>query len=98
MSCRFYRCVERLPNLCDAMARYDGPHTTSLAAIFTTPLQEIISDLAKFQEMIETTMDLELCNKGEFVIKADFDEGLTGEMDASQMFISLEDGEVILRV
>ncbi|XP_045124255.1 DNA mismatch repair protein Msh2-like isoform X1 [Portunus trituberculatus] len=74
---RFYRCVERLPNLCDAVARYDGPHTTSLAAVFTTPLQEIISDLAKFQEMIETTMDLEQCNKGEFVIKADFDDGLT---------------------
>ena len=38
----------------------------------------MISDLAKFQEMIETTMDLEMANKGEYVIKADFDNSLTG--------------------
>lgn len=74
---RFYRCVERLPDLCQAVAHYDGAHTSSLAAVFTTPLQEMISDLAKFQEMIETTMDFEIANKGEYVIKADFDNSLT---------------------
>ncbi|XP_071527563.1 DNA mismatch repair protein Msh2 [Panulirus ornatus] len=76
---RFYQCVERLPNLCEAIAKYDGPHVASLAAVFTTPLQELISDLSKFQEMIETTVDMEQANQGEYVIKPDFDDTL-GEL------------------
>ncbi|KAK8734550.1 hypothetical protein OTU49_005875 [Cherax quadricarinatus] len=73
---KFYQCAERLPNLCEAIAKYDGPHVASLAAVFTTPLQELLSDLAKFQEMIETTVDMEQANHGEYVIKPDFDETL----------------------
>ncbi|ROT64986.1 hypothetical protein C7M84_017040 [Penaeus vannamei] len=73
---RLYQCIERLPYLCEAIAKYDGPHTASLAAVFTTPLQELISDLAKYQEMIETTVDMEQANQGEYVIKPDFDETL----------------------
>ncbi|XP_068207962.1 DNA mismatch repair protein Msh2-like [Palaemon carinicauda] len=79
---RFYLCVQRLPNLCEAIAKYEGPHVTSLAAVFTTPLQELISDLTKFQEMIETTVDMEQAKLGEYVIKPDFDEKL-GELRES---------------
>ncbi|KAG7172893.1 DNA mismatch repair protein Msh2-like, partial [Homarus americanus] len=73
---KFYQCVERLPNLCEAIAKYDGPHVASLAAVFTTPVQEVLSDLGKYQEMIETTVDMEQANQGEYVIKPDFDESL----------------------
>ncbi|CAL4080919.1 unnamed protein product, partial [Meganyctiphanes norvegica] len=73
---KFYQCVERLPNLCGAIAQYDGPHSTALAAVFTTPIQEMLTDLNKFQEMIETTVDMEMAGQGEFVIKPDFDENL----------------------
>ena len=34
-------------------------------------------DFAKYQEMVEATMDLNQVDNHEFVIKADFDEGLT---------------------
>jgi len=41
-------------------------------------LQELLMDFAKFQEMVETTMDLSQVENHDFVIKADFDEELTG--------------------
>lgn len=73
---RFYVCVQRLPSMCEAIAKYEGPHVTALAAVFITPLQELISDLSKYQEMIETTVDMEQAKLGEYVIKPDFDEKL----------------------
>lgn len=42
--------------------------------------QELITDLAKYQEMIETTVDMEQANQGEYVIKPDFDETLAGNL------------------
>ncbi|KAK3870845.1 hypothetical protein Pcinc_023957, partial [Petrolisthes cinctipes] len=73
---RLYQCVERLPNLCEAIGKYEGPHTTTLAAVFITPLMELVTDLSKYQEMIETTVDMSQASQGQFVIKPDFDDTL----------------------
>lgn len=35
-------------------------------------------DFKKYQEMIESTIDLEQVDQHEFMIKANFDEGLQG--------------------
>ena len=35
-------------------------------------------DFAKFQDMVETTMDLSQVDHHEFIIKSDFDEELGG--------------------
>ncbi len=49
-----------------------------VASLSTGTVQDVGQDFAKFLEMVETTVDLELVDHHEFVIKPSFDEGLTG--------------------
>ena len=38
--------------------------------------QELVKDFVKFLELVETTIDLDMVEHHEFVIKPSFDEGL----------------------
>uniref|UniRef100_A0A2P2I8C1 DNA mismatch repair protein MSH2 n=2 Tax=Hirondellea gigas TaxID=1518452 RepID=A0A2P2I8C1_9CRUS len=82
---KLYQCAEGLPDLCEAIGRYNGSHASILSAIFLTPLQESVGDLSKFVEMVETTVDLEQVRQGQYIIKADFDEELTALKDAMDL-------------
>jgi DNA mismatch repair protein MSH2 len=45
---------------------------------FIEPLVVLYKDLSKFQELVEETLDLEMADKGEYIVKASFDDKLAG--------------------
>ncbi|CAC5426826.1 MSH2 [Mytilus coruscus] len=73
---RVYQAIEKMPYLLETLECHEGPNKHLLMELFTNPAKELLMDFAKFQEMVETTMDLAQVENHEFVIKADFDEGL----------------------
>ena len=71
-----YRALQRLPVLLSALSSHDGSHAPLLNEVLTTPLSELQADCEKLVELVETTVDLDLVDHHEFVIKPSFDEGL----------------------
>uniref|UniRef100_H3CD73 DNA mismatch repair protein n=1 Tax=Tetraodon nigroviridis TaxID=99883 RepID=H3CD73_TETNG len=81
---RVYQAVGHIPALVTALDRHAGSHRTLLEAVFAAPLRDLQADFVKYQEMIETTLDMHQIEHHEFLIKASFDPVLSelrGKMD-----------------
>ncbi|XP_048239590.1 DNA mismatch repair protein Msh2-like [Haliotis rufescens] len=74
---RVYQAVDKMPQLLETLERHSGTHQPLLMELFTNPLKELLMDFSKFQEMVETTLDLQQVEHHEYLIKPDFDENLT---------------------
>lgn len=79
---RIYQALQRLPTLVSALSAHDGCHTPLLIETLTTPLVELQADFEKFLQLVETTVDLDLVEHHEFVIKASFDSDLLRKSQA----------------
>ncbi|CAF91023.1 unnamed protein product, partial [Tetraodon nigroviridis] len=55
---RVYQAVGHIPALVTALDRHAGSHRTLLEAVFAAPLRDLQADFVKYQEMIETTLDM----------------------------------------
>ncbi|KAJ2139573.1 MSH2 protein [Coemansia sp. RSA 353] len=89
---RVYQVIIALPALCDALAAC----TDSQALINKHYLQELLKiteDLGEFRSLVETTVDLSMADSHEFMLRADFDDGLQetmAKMDAEMRNITAE--------
>jgi DNA mismatch repair protein MSH2 len=74
---RAYQVVIRLPGFLGTLEGVmDEQYRDPLDAAYTTKLKEYCDSLAKLQEMVETTVDLDALDRHEFIIKPEFDDGL----------------------
>ena len=74
---RAYQVVIRIPGFIGTLEGImDEKYKDPLDAEYTSKLINYSNSLAKLQEMVETTVDLDALDHHEFVIKPEFDEGL----------------------
>lgn len=88
--------VVRLPELVSTLSHYQNSHAKLVKDTFTAPLQQCAEDLEKFRQMVETTVDLEAIDNHQFLIKADFDEGLQGIVPFLPTFVLLFDQRFLI--
>ncbi|KAJ2836276.1 MSH2 protein [Coemansia sp. 'formosensis'] len=72
---RVYQVVIALPGLCDALAGV-GATQPLVGKYYSQDLLAITEDLQAFRSLVETTVDLSMVDSHEFMLRADFDEGL----------------------
>ena len=53
-------------------------NVTAINAMFIEPMKENLEEMDKFQQMVEQTIDLDAADKGEFLVKPEFDDELKG--------------------
>ncbi|XP_076252043.1 DNA mismatch repair protein spel1 isoform X2 [Rhynchophorus ferrugineus] len=71
---RLYQAVNAIPSIINNLKKLDNKCVTSL---FVDPLRELAADMENYQSMIEELVDLDLVDRGEFLIKSSFNS----EMD-----------------
>lgn len=85
---RVYQALDKLPHLLESLEKHSGKHKYLLDQSFARPIKELLLDFKKFQEMVETTVDLEQVQNHEFLIRSDFDDNL---MELRQRIEGLEE-------
>jgi hypothetical protein len=68
--------VGRLPLLVKSLVGHDD--YPALRCIFIEPLTDLLHDMQRFQEMVESTLDMDQVDRGEFLVRPSFDDDLQG--------------------
>ncbi|XP_068633954.1 DNA mismatch repair protein Msh2 [Battus philenor] len=88
---KIYQAIDRLPSLLQCLARAEN---STVHACLAEPISELHGDLDKFQQMIETTVDMEAVKIGEFLVKPSFDDQLQSLRDELEKIQSMATKEL----
>lgn len=72
---RIYQTVNGLSGMVGVLRKLENNH---VKAMLIEPVCELLNDMDKFQSMIEQTLDMDLVDRGEFLIKPNYDDELQG--------------------
>lgn len=64
--------------LVEDLEMHESNHKHALTSVFIDPIKTLADEFKNFVEMVKATLDLELADKGEFMISPNFDETLLG--------------------
>ncbi|KAJ3048139.1 MutS-like protein [Rhizophlyctis rosea] len=78
---RLYQAIIALPGLRDTLKAYDGEHRELIGEFYVEKLEEYMTQTEPFQQLVETTIDLENYDDHEVRIRAEFDSGLQDVRD-----------------
>lgn len=70
---RVYQAVGCIPGMISILRKLEN---NCVKAALIEPIAELMSDMDKYQAMIEQTLDMDLVDRGEYLIKPDFDDEL----------------------
>lgn len=78
---RLYQCSIRIPLLCAELI--NAAENGILQTLYAEPLRKLAEELSNFEALVETTVDLEKIDNGEFVVNPSIDPEL-GKLHAKQ--------------
>lgn len=70
---RLYQVTLRVPKILTALQELDCP---TINSILCDPLADVIAESAMYKQMVNQIMDIDAVEKGEFLVKASFDDDL----------------------
>ncbi|CDF35131.1 unnamed protein product [Chondrus crispus] len=71
---RLYQCSIRLPFLCELLE--DAENEKILGERYSVPLRKLVRELVNFEALVETTIDIDRIDNGEFVVNPSVDPEL----------------------
>ena len=90
---RIYQVVVNIPTVIQTLMDYSGQYSTILEETFTQKLTDTYTELVKFRELVESTVDLTAADNHEYVIKPNFSEELleiSGQMVTGRKQMQIE--------
>jgi DNA mismatch repair protein MSH2 len=73
---KLYQFIVRLPDLQACLQNYEGELKELLDSKYTDSITGIIEDFRRFEDLVESTIDLKAAEEHEYIINAEIDEEL----------------------
>lgn len=70
---KIYQVISRIPDILKILKKLD---CNAINATIISPLKDLTQDLKKIQEMFEEVIDVDSLKKGEYLVRASFDDDL----------------------